>query len=275
MKVTNVLLSFAVFTDCITAVAAPQPAIQGSENVARYESTQHQERDTTAEDLFKRKGGGGSGGKGGGGGGSGGGGSGGGGGGSRGGSGGGGSSRPPPSYNGGKNYPGGSATAYRSDGRRSPSGILPLALGGAALGLAAYTFWPGYHLWAHPIYYYPYSRPYHYYNQTSKQNETRAVGCGCDQTQDCGCDEDPGLNETLRQLVGTGAYNQLNQSVITVGDVNGTQTLLLNGTLPLEDDDDDSTPGTGNANAPNAAALMQAAGWWPAVVAGVAVALLG
>ena len=68
MKATNLILSFAVFTDCITAVAAPQPAIQGSENVARFESTQHQERDSTIEDLFKRKGGGGGGAKGGGGG---------------------------------------------------------------------------------------------------------------------------------------------------------------------------------------------------------------
>lgn len=275
MKPTSILLSVAALADCINAVAAPQPAV---DNIVRDTAADHSQRDTSStEDLWKRKGGGGGGGKGGGGGG-GSSGSGTGTGGRGGGGGGGAAARPPPAYGGGTSYSGGAKAPYKSGGK-SPSGIVPLALGGAVIGgAAAYAFWPGYGLWAHPIYYYPYHNPYRYYNRSSAQNETRNVGCGCDQTQDCSCDEDANITSVLNELVGNGSYTGLNASVISVGLVNGTQTLLLNGTLEAIEDDDDTGAPTG-ATKPNAGAglrtMLQHAGWWPAVAAVGAAVFLG
>lgn len=148
----------------------------------------------------------------------------------------------------------------------------PLLLG-AALGAGAYAFWPG--TWYHAPYYYPYSHAHSYYNRSSNQNETRPVACGCDSTVVCAC-EDTGNATFMNELVGDGSYARLqNSSDIAIGNVNGTQTLLINGTLPLgttaaggtdvPEEDDDSVSPTG-------AAVLNAAGWWP-LVATVVVAV--
>ena len=47
----------------------------------------------------------------------------------------------------------------------------------------------------------------------------------------CGCD-DNGNSTFLDGLVGNGSYDTLNKSLINVVDVNGTRTIVLNGTLP-------------------------------------------
>ncbi len=173
-------------------------------------------------------------------------------------------SGPPRSYGGGSYYGGGSRTPYQS-GSRSPSGILPYALGGAAV----LAFWPG--LWYHPIYYYPYPQPYTFHNATAGQNQTKPVGCGCDETVECSCD-DTGDTQYLAELVGNGSYYALNQSVVTVADVNGTSTILINGTLP------NGTTAAGGTDDPNVAGglrdLLRHAGWWPVAASILAMVFL-
>ncbi len=140
----------------------------------------------------------------------------------------------------------------------SPGGVAPFALG-AGLGLA---FWPG--LWFHPVYFY-HTAPYHYHNTSNNMNETKPVVCGCDETVECGCDNNTDTTY-MKDLIGNGSYAGLNQSQVTVTDVNGTSTILVNGTLPNgttasggEDDDDSDSAGAGMRS------LLEAMGFWPVV----------
>ncbi|KAK5992463.1 hypothetical protein PT974_05868 [Cladobotryum mycophilum] len=276
------LLAFTLLTTATASV------IDTSRHVVRIDTISQSEE----HDLFKRKGGGGGGGRGGGGGGGGGGGKGGssGGGssgGSRGGSSGGsssggkggssgsgssssgnrspnsntggasrGGSGPRPTYGGGRYYGGGSATPYAA-GRRSPiGGILPFAL----LGGAALAFWPG--VWLYGAYMYPYHHPYIFHNNTSNKNETLDVLCGCGTYDVCGCDEN---NNTayFDSLIGNGSYDALNKSLVNVAMVNGTNTLLINGTLPngTTIDDPSASAGVGMRT------MVEMLGFWPAITA--------
>ncbi|KAL7808028.1 hypothetical protein V8C26DRAFT_414090 [Trichoderma gracile] len=275
MRVDFALLLVTLMT---TASAS---AIDGPRLVVRVDGVAQAEE----HDLFKRKGGGGGGGRGGGGGGGsrGGssGGSSGGSGGSRGGSSGGssgsrggssgnrapnsntggtsaGGSGPKPSFGGGRYYAGGAATPYRAGGR-SPSGILPFAI----LGGAALAFWPG--VWLYGAWMYPYHHPYHYYNESSRRNETRDVLCACGTYDVCGCDDN---NNTAYydSLIGNGSYDGLNKSIVNVADVNGTRTILINGSLPngTTADGPDSSADSSAAGLRNIVQLM---GFWPAVTA--------
>lgn len=165
-----------------------------------------------------------------------------------------GGSGPKPSFGGGRYYAGGAATPYRAGGR-SPSGILPFAI----LGGAALAFWPG--VWLYGAYMYPYHHPYHYYNESSRRNETRDVLCGCGTYDVCGCDDN---NNTAYydSLIGNGSYDALNKSIVNVADVNGTRTILINGSLPngtTADGQDSSAAGLRN--------IVQLMGFWPAVAA--------
>lgn len=109
---------------------------------------------------------------------------------------------------------------------------------------------------------YPYAHPYGFYNHSSNKNESKPVKCACDETVECGCDED-GNSTTLRELVGNGSYDALNKSIINVADVNGTSTILLNGTLP---NGTTASGGTEDANAAGSLQfLLNSAGWWPVV----------
>jgi len=124
-------------------------------------------------------------------------------------------------------------------------------------GAAALAFWPG--IWYHPVYYYPYTHPYNFHNQTSNQNETRNVACACDETAQCGCDDNDD-SSFLDEQIGNGSWSALNQSQVTIADVNSTRTILLNGTLP-----DGTTAPTDSANAAGGMqTLLRHAGWWPA-----------
>ena len=132
-------------------------------------------------------------------------------------------------------------------------------------GLAAVAFWPG--VWYHPPYLYPYAHSWNYHNQTSDRNETKPVTCGCDPYQVCGCDDNS--NQTyIDSVVGNGSYNSLNRSLVSIGDVNGTETILINGTLP------NGTTASGGSESPNAAGglrhMAQVAGWWPLVATAAA-----
>lgn len=57
------------------------------------------------------------------------------------------------------------------------------------------------------------------------------VLCLCQEDYPCGCDENDD-RKYLDELVGNGSYDALNKSLVNVADVNGTTTLVLNGTLP-------------------------------------------
>lgn len=121
------------------------------------------------------------------------------------------------------------------------------------------AFWPG--VWLYGAHLYPYTHPHTYYNQSAQQNQTKAVQCACDPYNVCGCDEN-GDPQYLNDLIGNGSYAALNKTVINVADVNGTSTLLINGTLP------NGTTAAGGTESPNAAgdgmrAMLQYAGWWP------------
>lgn len=146
-------------------------------------------------------------------------------------------------------------------GRRSPSGIAPFALG-AGVGLLA--VWPA--VWLYGAYMYPYHNLHTYHNQTSDQDETRNVTCACDPYTTCGCDEN--TNSTyIDDLIGNGSYSALNQSLITVAIVNGTDYLLINGTLP---NGTTAAGGTDDVDGSSSSAaglrrMLEHAGWWPVV----------
>src|ERR1700730_16701632 len=112
-----------------------------------------------------------------------------------------------------------------TSGLHSPSGIAPILF----LSAGAFAVFPA--LWLYGVYSYPYTHPYGFHNTTSGKNESKPVNCLCEEYSECGCDEN-GDNSQLDQLVGNGSYRGLNQSVVTVADINGTSTILINGTLP-------------------------------------------
>jgi hypothetical protein len=129
------------------------------------------------------------------------------------------------------------------------------------------AFWPG--VWLYGAHMYPYSYPYHYYNRTAALNQTRPVLCGCDPYSVCGCDDN---NETLSEIIGDGT--NFNRSLLAVADVNGTSTLLINGTLP----NGTTAPG-GDEDAFDSAgagyrAMVEALGFWPMVAAACAAVFL-
>ena len=72
---------------------------------------------------------------------------------------------------------------------------------------------------------------------------------------ECGCDDD---NSTtfLNSVIGNGSYAGLNKSLIIVSDVNGTSTILLNGTLP------NGTTASSGANYAAARTIIEASGYW-------------
>ncbi|KAM0248290.1 hypothetical protein ACHAP5_003460 [Fusarium lateritium] len=258
---------FAVvlFTLITSTVAS---AVDGPRHIKRIES----EPSVDEHELYKRRGGGGGGGRGGGGGGgkSGGSSSGGsrgssGSSGSRGGSSGSRGVGPQPSYGGGRYYAGGSATPYRAGGRSPAGRIAPFVLLGGAL-----AFWPG--VWLYGAYMYPYHDQYRYHNETSDEDEERDIICACARYAQCACDDN---NNTAYydELIGNGSYQSLNKSVVDVAEVNGTMTILINGTLPndtaLPSDDDSDSDDNGDDSSDSAAArtLIEALGFWPAVAA--------
>jgi hypothetical protein len=164
---------------------------------------------------------------------------------------------------GGVYYGGGAKTPYTS-GSRSPGGIVPGLLIGSSLGFLG-TYW------LLGAYSYPYTHQYYYHNDTTNKNETKPVDCLCRQDQECGCD-DNGDDTYFSSLIGNGTYAGLNQSVITVANANGTDTIFINGTLP------NGTTASGGTDSPNAAGNMQSVlrsvGWVPVATTLLALAYL-
>lgn len=127
------------------------------------------------------------------------------------------------------------------------------------LPLGALAFFPG--TWHYGIWAYPYGHPYFWHNQTSKHNESLPVVCVCQEFSECGCDQNH--NRTYFNDLFDGQIPK-NTSHVRVAEVNGTEKIFINGTLPN---------GTTRAN-PNAtgsgATIAQTSGYWvmAAVVVG-------
>ncbi|CAI7638976.1 unnamed protein product [Penicillium glandicola] len=160
-------------------------------------------------------------------------------------------------YGGGSYYAGGSRTPYKS-GSRSTGGISPYVLGGAALG-----FFPG--LWLYSVYAYPYSSHYNYYNNDHK-NESLPIVCLCQEYSECGCDNN--TNSTYYESLFNGTVPK-NSSVVRVVDVNGTQTIYINGTLANGTTAADGSSTTSSASGP-VAMVLHASGYWVTVAVVVA-----
>lgn len=144
--------------------------------------------------------------------------------------------------------------------------MAPYLLGGAALG-----FFPG--LWLYGAYAYPYSHPYNYHNQTAANStnpngtdESLPVQCLCQQYSACGCDDND--NSTfLDSLVGNGSAADMNSSLVQIAPVNGTKTLILNGTLPNDTTGDGVQTDSSSGNAISGAsgfkqAVLENSGYW-------------
>jgi hypothetical protein len=136
-------------------------------------------------------------------------------------------------YGGGNYYAGGASTPYRSGGR-SPGGIAPFVLGGAALGIGAYA------LYGAGAYAYPYAHPYYFHNRTEQavnqtytidSNSSIPVQCVCTKDSNCGC-EDQTDDSYISSIIGNGSASDMDPSVARVANVNGTDTLIINGTIP-------------------------------------------
>lgn len=90
--------------------------------------------------------------------------------------------------------------------------------------------------------------------------------CLCEQYSACGCD-DANNSTFLDGIIGDGNLANLNKSLINVGNVNGTKTIVLNGTLPNDTVADASTTSTGSAtatagSAANKRLLLETSGFW-------------
>lgn len=167
---------------------------------------------------------------------------------------------------------------------------------GAGIGLAAY---PGY--WPYGAYAYPYSHPYIYHNRTGRRNRTATstsssatatptatnaaravlnyrrddgvdvtmnVTCLCAQYSVCGCDDNN--NSTfLDSVIGDGT--NLNTSIVNFANINGTQTVVLNGTLPngttAPGGTEDANPSSSSSSSSSAANMLRTiGGYWVMVV---------
>ncbi|TKA76493.1 hypothetical protein B0A55_02892 [Friedmanniomyces simplex] len=145
---------------------------------------------------------------------------------------------------------GGGAAAPYTAGSRSPGGVAPYLLAGGAL-----AFFPG--IWLYGAYAYPYYGAHTYHNNTDNQNERRPIQCYCAQYAECGCD-----NNTDSSYLNSVANNN---TVSRVAVLNGTETLLINGTL---ENGTTASGGTSSAAGSFRQGMAEMSGWW-VVVAGV------
>ncbi|KAH9880562.1 hypothetical protein IAQ61_000855 [Plenodomus lingam] len=193
-------------------------------------------------------------------------------------------SGPARSFGSGRYYGGGAAVPY-SAGARTPRGLVAGAL---IAPLVLVSLMPG--LWLYNCYPYYYNNPYRFYNasandnddddnntnkrrliirqttqQPTGQNQSLPVLCLCQESFVCSCDENED-QQYLADLIGNGSYAALNKSLATVSDINGTRTLVLNGTLPKGT----TAPG-GEDDVEGGVGRITGAGWvgWVGVAVGV------
>ncbi|KAK9316802.1 hypothetical protein V1522DRAFT_22633 [Lipomyces starkeyi] len=130
-------------------------------------------------------------------------------------------------YIGGKYYPGGATVPYTA-GARTASGLSPVFIAPLAVG----SLWPGLWLGGAYGYYYPHPIVYH--------NATRDVTCLCTEYEECGCDEN---TDSLY-------IDNLPSNITKTTTVNGTDYLLINGTL------ENATTASGGSDGYNSSARV-------------------
>ncbi|KAJ8108432.1 hypothetical protein OPT61_g8179 [Boeremia exigua] len=118
-------------------------------------------------------------------------------------------------------------------------------------------------LWLASAYPYHFNNPYRFVNESEANstnpngtNTTLPVTCLCQENSPCGCDENDD-QKYLNDLVGNGSYAALNKTLVTVSEINGTKTLVINGTLP----DGTTAPG-GQDSAALTLKVGKYAGYW-------------
>ncbi|KAE8417032.1 hypothetical protein BDV36DRAFT_296485 [Aspergillus pseudocaelatus] len=158
-------------------------------------------------------------------------------------------SGPQPTYGRGIYYAGGARTPYTS-GALSPLGIAPIVLPATAL-----AFFGG--VWLYGAYAYPYNYHYQYVDQTSHHNASMPVVCLCEKYAECACDENS--DRLYYESIFNGTQ-PANSSVAKIVEVNGTETIYINGTLPNGTTVADSSTPSGAARTG-----VQISGYWPMV----------
>lgn len=159
-------------------------------------------------------------------------------------------------YGGGAYYGGGASTPYKSGNPRTGLGA-PLLLGA---GVGALAVFPALALYGAYSYGYPYYWTYR--NQTSGQNETHPAQCYCARySLNCGCDANN--NTDYQNAVAN------NATAAKLVNINGTQTLAIDGTLS----NDTTAPGTSDTSGAGSIRVgAEMLGWWPMVAAAGAMA---
>lgn len=169
-----------------------------------------------------------------------------------------------PSYGGGRYYGGGAAVPYRSGGR-SPAGIIPFAIAGGLI-------FPG--IWLYGAYQYNYYHDYNFRNRSNpnSRNESLPVTCLCDKYSACGCDDNN--NSTfIDSIVGNGTEADQDKTLVRVANVNGTKTVVINGTLP-NGTDSSSSDSSSTSGAIRTAVLENSGFWLLGAIVGATVFLL-
>lgn len=167
--------------------------------------------------------------------------------------------------------------------------------------MAALAFFPG--LWLYPAYVYSYNNPYYWRNgsrnstrlrddddddddlngrrrflvrrQTTTDNsnengtvEVLPIICLCQQYSECSCDDNSDSEFLTSILPNDTAELQLDESLVRVTDVNGTRSVVLNGTLEngttAPDEEVTASPTSTPVAGVSAAGriLLENAGWW-------------
>lgn len=96
--------------------------------------------------------------------------------------------------------------------------------------------------------------------------------CLCERYSACGCD-DANNSTFLDGIIGDGNLANLNKSLVNVGNVNGTKTIVLNGTLPNDTVAEAAATTTGNGATATATSvpiqstankrfLLETSGFW-------------
>ena len=104
-------------------------------------------------------------------------------------------------------------------------------------------------------------------NSTTTSNGTTQVFpvvCLCQQYSVCGCDDNSDSAFLQSLLPNNTAQPTLNDTLIRISDVNGTRSIVLNGTLP------NGTTASGGTDDPSGAApsrmVLRYARWWSVLV---------
>jgi hypothetical protein len=90
-------------------------------------------------------------------------------------------------------------------------------------------------------------------------NQTKGVLCLCQEYTACGCDQNDD-STYLNSIVGNGSESGLNNTLVRVANVNGTDTIVINGTL-------DNGTDTGSAASGMVGGRMSWMAGWLAIAA--------